>query len=61
MAIGDGANDVSMILEAHVGIGKPLGSTLLPLAVTGVCPSAGPRGHRKGRTIGFRHTFRARL
>ena len=23
MAIGDGANDVSMILEAHVGIGKP--------------------------------------
>lgn len=23
LAIGDGANDVSMILEAHVGIGKP--------------------------------------
>lgn len=22
LAIGDGANDVSMILEAHVGIGK---------------------------------------
>lgn len=24
LAIGDGANDVSMILEAHVGIGKPV-------------------------------------
>lgn len=24
LAIGDGANDVSMILEAHVGIGEPL-------------------------------------
>lgn len=23
LAIGDGANDVSMILEAHVGIGEP--------------------------------------
>lgn len=23
LAIGDGANDVSMIQEAHVGIGKP--------------------------------------
>lgn len=25
LAIGDGANDVSMILEAHVGIGEPRG------------------------------------
>lgn len=24
LAVGDGANDVSMILEAHVGIGKHL-------------------------------------
>lgn len=24
LAVGDGANDVSMILEAHVGIGKRL-------------------------------------
>lgn len=47
MAIGDGANDVSMILEAHVGIGKPLGSNPLPLTVTGVCPSAGPGGTQK--------------
>lgn len=23
LAVGDGANDVSMIQEAHVGIGKP--------------------------------------
>lgn len=28
LAIGDGANDVSMILEAHVGIGKLI-STLI--------------------------------
>lgn len=27
LAIGDGANDVSMILEAHVGIGKLISST----------------------------------
>lgn len=26
LAIGDGANDVSMILEAHVGIGEPISS-----------------------------------
>lgn len=24
LAVGDGANDVSMIQEAHVGIGKPV-------------------------------------
>ena len=44
LAIGDGANDVSMILEAHVGIGEPLGSAPLPLTVARVCPSAGPAG-----------------
>lgn len=27
LSIGDGANDVSMILEAHVGIGKTFGNT----------------------------------
>lgn len=29
LSIGDGANDVSMILEAHVGIGKALADTSL--------------------------------
>ena len=29
LAIGDGANDVSMILEAHVGIGELMSSVLL--------------------------------
>lgn len=30
LSIGDGANDVSMILEAHVGIGKKFLSLSLP-------------------------------
>lgn len=29
LAIGDGANDVSMILEAHVGIGEHIFSSIL--------------------------------
>lgn len=31
LSIGDGANDVSMILEAHVGIGKKCDDVMLKL------------------------------
>lgn len=37
LSIGDGANDVSMILEAHVGIGKTSCICLCKIKVTILC------------------------
>lgn len=36
LSIGDGANDVSMILEAHVGIGKKCDAEA-GLAISSMC------------------------
>ena len=46
LAIGDGANDVSMILEAHVGIGEHMSSVFLAVWKLVPHPSGMPESLR---------------